>query len=32
MERVRSKAATVGIIFAVDLIAILVFGGALGWL
>jgi hypothetical protein len=32
MERVRNKAATVGVIFAVDLIAILVFGGALKWI
>jgi hypothetical protein len=32
MERVRNKAITVGLIFAVDLIAILVFGGALRWI
>jgi hypothetical protein len=32
MERVRSKVITVGAIFAVDLVAILVFGVALRWI
>ncbi|MBN1979227.1 MAG: hypothetical protein JW918_17665 [Anaerolineae bacterium] len=32
MPTVRAKAATVGIIYAVDLIAILVFGVVLGWI
>jgi hypothetical protein len=32
MERVRSKVITVGTIFGVDLVAILVFGVALGWI
>lgn len=32
MRTVKSKAITVGTIFAVDLVAILVFGVALGWL
>lgn len=32
MESVRSKAITVGIIFAVDLIAIIIFGFVLGWI
>lgn len=32
MRTVKGKAITVGIIFAVDLVAILVFGVALGWL
>jgi hypothetical protein len=32
MESVRSKAITVGIIFAVDLIAIIILGFVLGWI
>jgi hypothetical protein len=32
MERVKSKAITVGVIFAVDIIAILVFGVILQWI
>jgi hypothetical protein len=32
MESIRSKAITVGAIFAVDLVAILVFGPILGWI
>ena len=32
MERIKSKAITVGAIFAGDLIAILVFGVILGWI
>jgi hypothetical protein len=32
MERIKSKAITVGAIFAVDLVAILVFGVILGWI
>jgi hypothetical protein len=32
MERLRSKLITVGAIYTVDLIAILVFGVILGWL
>jgi hypothetical protein len=32
MERIKSKAFTVGAIFAIDLIAILVFGVILGWI
>ncbi len=32
MERVKSKALTIGAIFAVDLVAILVFGVILGWI
>jgi hypothetical protein len=32
MERVRSKIVTVGVIYAVDLAAILVFGVGLGWI
>ena len=32
MESVRSKTITVGIIFAVDLIAIIIFGFVLGWI
>ena len=32
METVRSKAITVGVIFAVDITALIVFGGVLGWI
>jgi hypothetical protein len=32
MESVKSKIITVGVIFAVDILAILIFGVALGWL
>jgi hypothetical protein len=32
MDTVRKKTITVGIIYAVDILAILVFGVALGWI
>jgi F0F1-type ATP synthase assembly protein I len=32
MQTVKSKAIAVGTIFAIDLVAILLFGVALGWL